>query len=383
MAESGKSGPEPHHGAMSVVVCGSFGFLNAGDEAVPLAVADIAQDLGLSVKLAKLSRWEATPDQSVLDLGPAHESKRKDLSHSAVLYAGGGIIDASPNCVLRRCHGHVREMHPRSISALAVSVESGVRYSWMTRRRLRRYLGDMSHISVRDAVSYDSLTAILGRKDVEVAGDLVLSMRAEEPHGFDLPEKPFLAVTLAPVWSHELAWRNWIARELAAIAEELDLSVFFVPCSPGEKKDLLEHEAVAQMTRSLTAKDVSICRGAGGEPRKLAGIYARASLTVGLRLHACIMSWAQRTPFAGVAYHPKLTGFARTAGVSDWLIPNELPSQQTPGAYGYAWAQLGLRKNALLNVAGEAISRPVFDALDMFKETQRHLLRHILDAERK
>lgn len=363
---------------MSVVVCGSFGFLNAGDEAVPLAVADIADDIGLSIKLAKLSRWESTPDPSVLDLGPAHESKRRDFSHSAVLYAGGGIIDASPNCVLRRCHGHIREMHPRSVSALAVSVESGVRYSWMTKRKLMRYLGDMSHISVRDAVSHDSLMEILGRKDVEVAGDLVLSMRAAEPHGLALPERPFVAVTVAPVWAHEPDWRNWMARELATLADELDLSVFFVPCSPNEKGDLLEHEAVAQMTRALTGKDVRICRDTGGDPRKLAGIYARASLTVGLRLHACIMSWAQRTPFAGIAYHPKLAGFAQTARVSNWLVPRELPSQQAPGAYGYAWTQLGLRKDALLIAAREAMSSPTFEVLDTFKQTQRRMLRRIL-----
>jgi polysaccharide pyruvyl transferase WcaK-like protein len=269
-------------------------------------------------------------------------------------------------------------MRPESVSAFGVNVESGVLYSWLAKRKLRRYLGDMDHISVRDVLSQEALEGILRRGDVEIVGDLVLSMRAEEPHGIALPEGPFIAVTLAPVWSHESGWREWIARELATLSDDLNLALLFVPCGFGEEKDIGEHEAVASMTGLLTNSQISMCMDASGNPRKLAGIYARASVTIGVRLHACIMSWAQRTPFVGVAYHPKLVGFARTVGVLDWLVPSVFPACQAPGSYGYAWGELDLREDMLCNVAMAAMQEARFDTLEKFKGLQRRMLRRIL-----
>ena len=48
----------------------------------------------------------------------------------------------------------------------------------------------------------------------------------------------------------------------------------------------------------------------------------------------------------GLAYHPKLVGFARTVGIERFILPNEVHMQRN-GQYGNGFHELAIEKTAL------------------------------------
>src|SRR5262245_33062253 len=85
--------PMDEANTVRLTVCGSFGFGNAGDEAVPIALADIGAYLGFSMNVNVVGRFDEPALSQVIGLGPRDASRRETLRGYPLLLSGGGIIE--------------------------------------------------------------------------------------------------------------------------------------------------------------------------------------------------------------------------------------------------------------------------------------------------
>jgi polysaccharide pyruvyl transferase WcaK-like protein len=214
-------------------------------------------------------------------------------------------------------------------------------------------------------MSAEVLRAVAPKSQVQVCGDSVLWMKPAEQAPAEVQSLGrMVAVSLAPRWSREEAFGLWLAEHLARLARRLEATVVFVPFSTRFDDDRAEHRKVAGLMRQRDAEVRTLCLEADLGPRQVAAVLGRAVLTVGMRLHACVMAYGQRRPFVGLAYHPKIAAFGQTAGCRQFVLPAAVPPRQTAGAYGYSLAATGLLQADLASAGLEAVEKSRFEKLD-------------------
>lgn len=364
--------------ATPLVVAGSFGFGNAGDEAVPLAIADLASELGFNVSVDVLSRFDEPATRDVIGLGAQDTVRRRALLDRVVLLSGGGVVEPRSRAVLTRLAPWLRQARPIDAMLYAAAVESGVSYGWRSRSGLKRHLRQLRRLCVRDVRSAAALGQLTSRS-VEIIGDSVLWLRpdAQLPEALAAVDR-YVAVSLAPRWSEDAGWREWISGQLVEIGQALDVGIVFVPCSSEFDDDRVEHAAVAKLMRQRDPDRRIVELDDIDSPRSICAVFGRSILTIGMRLHACVMAYAQQTPCVGLVYHPKLLGFAETVGVERFFLPGQPPRVQSDQAYGFSFADTHLAETDLLRCAQTALESTSFERLAGFKESLAHVLGEVL-----
>jgi hypothetical protein len=351
----------------TICVCGSFGYGNAGDEAVPLAIADMAASLGVQLHIDVLTRFSNPPSAGIVGTGSRYAQQREDLLDRPILLCGGGIVEPNETCVLSKC-GELIRRNREGAAIFAGSVEHGVKYGWLRRRRIARLLRHMRGICVRDELSAEALARIVPERtsEIEVVGDCVLWLAADDTYMMPEEAGEFIAVTLCPRWSGSEAWHGWIAGQLAEVAQHLACAVVFVPFSVQHDDDRAEHRIVQRRLKEDYPRIRAFCVEEALSPRQLKGVLGRASAVVGMRLHACVMAYAAERPCVALGYHPKIHGFARTVGGGVGVMPAEMPGGQTAD-YGYSFETSGLREHRLLPCVAAAMERRDFGRLGRLK----------------
>jgi polysaccharide pyruvyl transferase WcaK-like protein len=353
-----------------LTVCGSFGFGNAGDEALPLAIADLAHSHGMNAEIQVLGRFPRPALPHVIGLDVQDEARRATLKGSPILVAGGGVVEPDPGCVLLRCQDYLRQSFSPHISLFAANVESGKKYNWRMQFRIKRLLQQFDRLYVRDVLSAEVLRSLLPKKSVEVIGDTVLWMKPA-------PTKPqciaslgsFITVTLASQvgWKNDPSWHPWIARELAELAHQLNAAIVFLPFSVLYDPDCAEHRRVADEVQRYNPHVNVVCIEEALEPRNISTIIDASMLMVSMRLHGCVMAFARQVPFVALAYHPKLVGFAQSVDWAPFCLPANAPQSQSVGAYGYAFSDIRLETNELVDTGLKALDYNSFNKLETYK----------------
>lgn len=373
MSQLGNNSVRP----LRLTVAGSFGYGNAGDEGAPLAICDLARSLGYKATVDVLSRFNEPAESKVIGLGPRDTSRRRAIADQPLLFVGGGIVEPISRCTLWRI---ARWRHQAGVpySALfGASVETGRRYGWSVRRRMQGELRLIRRLYTRDLPSQRTLAAIGTNRPVEAIGDVLLYLEpaSEMPAPLhDLQGSRYIAVNLAPRWKDDGQWYPWITEGLAAVARRLDAGLAFIPCTQQFDRDQDEHEAVAQLLRRNGFDRPIVCLGDGYSPREIAAAFGDATLTIGMRLHACVMSYARRVPWLALAYHPKLSGFAETVEQSQHVLPPTLPASQSTQLYGYTFSALNLADCNLERAAMEAVESSSFHKLEPLRLRLAHAL---------
>jgi len=367
---------------MNLTVCGSFGFRNAGDEAVPLAISDLAGSMGMSLETVQLSRYEKPDLEEIVGLGGRDKSRREELKDRTRLYIGGGIIEPNEHCVFLKCEKYAAPGRSAQRSLFAASVEFDVKYGWLDRYRIRRAAESLQYLYVRDVLSAEMLQDILPGRTIEVVGDSVLQM---QPAATTLPELyhigPYIAVSLAPRWQNDPDWHRWISTELALTAGALGAAIVFVPMSVKYDSDLPAHHEAARGIREAYP-DIRVHELKQElPPRMISRIFGDAALVISMRLHGAVMAYAQQSPFIALSYHPKLQGFAKTVGLEDYCLPRMLPSRQSKNVYGYNFRDLGLEKYRLAERALHALEETDFSALNSLIMKQRSAFTKVLETQ--
>lgn len=353
---------------------GSFGYGNIGDEAVPNAFMHMARAAGKDLNVLPVSRFAKAPMPDIVYRDDMARLKDADLSGRTFFLSGGGIVEPHEHSCLNRLAELRGKTAPFRIQPFAVSCEPGVRFGFRERRRVRQLLQGLPEVLVRDEISQRALERIFHDAPVRVIGDIVLWLEAEplpERHAGDLPER-YVAVSLASVWN-DSEFFGWMAAELAEISRRLDATILLVPISNAVGDDMVQHRALCETLTGdfkVPAQVFDFRDEPFPKPEWIAEIYGRASLVVSSRLHGCVIAFASRTPFVGIGYHPKLQGFARTVGWEAMIVPQMLPSRQTPGTYGYSWGDLAVVPGAAVAAAENALEHGDFSAKDYFRMKQ-------------
>jgi polysaccharide pyruvyl transferase WcaK-like protein len=110
------------------------------------------------------------------------------------------------------------------------------------------------------------------------------------------------------------------------LIEQFTARIIFIPqCS-------YEHGTTAEDDRTVARRILAGMRNQqrahllDGQYRAEAvmGLYHCLDVALSTRLHGAVFSAAARTPFAALAYLPKVEGFLRQAGMQEWRIGMEM-----------------------------------------------------------
>jgi polysaccharide pyruvyl transferase WcaK-like protein len=370
--------------SLQLTICGSFGFGNAGDEAVPLAISDLAESADIDINMNILSRFDKPTMKNVIGLNERYWEKQQKLRNSSMLLTGGGIIESRDNSVLFRCSSYLRKSFTSTLALYGANVEFGVNYNWFKKQKIKKLLKEFDFLFVRDVLSAEVLGNIVSDKTVEVIGDPVLWMKSSSQVTHVLPcSKPFIAVILAsPVsWKDDLAWRGWISNQLSSLAMELNSPIVFLPFAVLHDKDIEHHRQIANQIRQINPDMEIYCLEDNLTPRELAGVLSKSLITISMRLHGCVMSFAQKVPFVPLVYHPKVMGFLQTVGWQRFSLPPKLPQFQSKSCYGYSFIDSNLIETNLLETALDALENGSFEQLEILKSKSYNAFLKICELE--
>ena len=365
-----------------LVVFGSFGFGNVGDEAVPYAVEDLLSSTPEEYQISVVSRFDSPRLQNVLGLSDRYAKQHAEFIEAPVIICGGGIIEPREMCCALRFGKYLKTHDPLKSSIFAGSFEFGVDYGWSVKRKLRRVFSTLDRIYTRDFISELYLRENFPELEVTTVGDIVLGLRAPDLRSFavEYGNKSYITVCLSSAWSNSAEWYEWIAKELQVLSNDLDMPLLFVPMSCDKSDDdRVEHQKVISKIKSLRPIHDPVAIEQVMSPRDMAAVFRDSLLVISMRLHGCVMSYGQMTPFVGLSYHPKLSGFAKTVGWQHFVVPHtDLPIRQDLGQYGYAFSSLHLRPGDLCRVSGQALEFGSFNLLPLFKEGLEQSLKNWL-----
>lgn len=355
---------------MKLTVCGSFGFGNVGDEAIPQAIQDMAEMRRTPVIVDVLSRFDRPEITSVIGLGEQDKQRRESLQGQPIMMSGGGIIEPRDYATLFRCKRFLQSEFTPHASLFCVSVDAGLKYGFRNTWRIRHATRNIDKIYVRDVLSEQVLRGILPGKPIETIGDMALWLAPSTNVPTDNQNLPnhYIAVSLSGCWKDDPAWYNWISGELCTLAREHEADIVFIPMSCHASDDDREEHRHIRDHMFQRAPDINaILLEDPLMPKVVAHLFAEASLVVTMRLHGCVMAYAQQTPFVGISYHPKLYGFVDTVGWGDALIPLIRPKHQSDGMYGYKFDALNIEQGMLVSAASRAVLHGDFSRLEDYK----------------
>lgn len=367
------------------VVSGSFGFGNAGDEAVLLALQDLAAAVGVRATFQAVGRYDQPALSTVLGIGVEDRGLRLALRGEPLLYAGGGVIEARCECVLVRCASVLEELNPPFAALFAAAVDTSVTYPFLLRRRIRQIVNRMDFLFTRDVASAEMLSALCPgrRKEIECIGDSVLWLRPAEAVPEAISARPYVAVALTSAWDGDPTWDDWISAQLISLCRTLKTDLTFVPLSTRADDDRLVHRRIL---RRIQQKDYHVRATSLEdelEARTILAILGGARLVVGMRLHACVMAYSQRVPFVGLPYHPKIPAFAATVKHERCVLAGEAATAKRDPLRCYSFAQLELAKTDLVATAMRTLDDRRFEQLEVLRLRLVDGFKTIMNRHRK
>jgi polysaccharide pyruvyl transferase CsaB len=322
----------------AIGITGSYGGLNAGDEAILTSMITtlrraVDDDVALTVFSRVASHTRAHHDVEVAV--PVRDLARKEaLEHVAsldlLLLGGGGILyDGEARQYLRE----VRLAQQAGISTMAYAVGAGPLTYAEDRRAVRETLPRMDAVTVRDAGANRILEDIDLDCEVEVTADPALLLDAQRfgetqlrlegiPPGrrlvgLSLREPGLAAPDLDAAASHRV-----LAHIADFAADRFECDIVFIPMEECDVR--LAHAVIALMTRAHRAHVLT----GGYEPRQLLGLMEHLTMVIGMRLHVLMFAALAGVPVFALPYAPKVTDFLDGVG----MPPNARVTSESVGA---------------------------------------------------
>jgi polysaccharide pyruvyl transferase CsaB len=308
----------------AIGICGSYGGLNLGDEAILTVAIEQLRTAVPGVELTVFTRdvchtrahhdvdraidaRTAFRDELIAELG------RLDL----LLLGGGGILyDRESESYL-----HV----PRIAQAMGVptatyAIGVGPLERHVERQAVADVLNGMAAITVRDQGTRRLLEQIGVTNDIAVTADPALLLRpaAAPPPEIDWHELSRerhlvgMSVREPGGITHGLeegVYHRLLANAADFVAERFDANLVFVPM---ERQDIGHaHRVIAEMGSPDRAW---VMKGTYG-PREVLAMMGALDLAIGMRLHFVIFAALAGVPVLALPYAAKVTGFLERLGV--------------------------------------------------------------------
>jgi len=307
---------------MKILISGYYGFGNVGDEAVLQGAIDGLQDIAPGSHISVLS---LDPDKTKhnfhVDAIPRNDffTVLRAISHSDVFISGGGTLfqdSTSIRSVLYYLFLMQMALWMRKKVVVFAQGFGPIRSS-ITHYLLQTVLRRVHLILLRDPKALHEMekSGISG-PPIHVTGDPAFLLKPAakneiakllEREGIVLDGRPIAAICVRKlVRTQSLAEQEQMRVALAKTADylvtERGMRVVFVNFQP--RTDV--EEAIRILNLMTHTADVILREYL---PSELLGFLGEAHLVIGMRLHALIFASSMGTPFIGLSYDPKVSGF--------------------------------------------------------------------------
>jgi polysaccharide pyruvyl transferase CsaB len=307
-----------------VLISGYYGFGNLGDEAL---LDVIVSRLRAAYPAGSIDVLSADPAATTARLN-VESTQRADLGAvrraidraDVVLSGGGGLLQNVTSLRSLLYYAGIVRTATRAHKRTMIFAQSIGPLDVFGRAVVRACCGGVSAATVRDESSRRLLTSLLPNVRVERTADPVFLFEPDavpldlEAEGLAGPG-PLVIVSVRR-WQHQEATIALLAAAVDRLAEEHGAHVAFLPL--GGAPDAEVSTSVIRRAKSapLLLPEMTLSQAAQ--------IIGRASLVIGMRLHALIIAARLGVPFSAVPYDPKVSAL-----LTDLRYP--LPPLFVPG----------------------------------------------------
>ena len=309
---------------MVVALSGYYGFNNAGDEAILLAIIREARRRGIEPVVFSADPINTEKTYNVKAVSRTSAKALGEIARSEGLLSGGGGL-------LQNKTSNKSLIYYLSLIYFAQVLRKP---SWI----FGQSLGPLSPageklvspalrgsraVVVRDRQSYD-LASRLGtaKSRLLLGADVALLL---EPPRVGRDER---LVTLIPRGNIPNE-ANLRLREVGWRLRELGYEVLILGFQPGYDEKALE------IFKGFT-------RESSGDPKRILYLIAQSGYVLSLRLHGLILAAVAGTPYAGGSYDPKIKAFCEESGAPYWELPGDPDAMLRVAAH-----RVGPNKSAL------------------------------------
>jgi polysaccharide pyruvyl transferase CsaB len=307
----------------AVGICGSYGGLNLGDEAILTVVLQQLRSTFRDVELTVFTRNVGhTQEQHRVDrVVDARVACRDELVDEirrldVLLLGGGGILyDRESESYL-----HV----PRIAQALGVptatyAIGAGPLERHDERRAVADVLNGMAAITVRDVSTRRLLEQIGVTADIVVTADPALLLEAAPVDGAlerqgIAHDRHLVGMSVREPGGSTHGLEDGVYHRLLAnaadfVADRFDANVVFIPM---EQEDVRHaHRVIAEMGVPDRAW---VLKGTHG-PREMLGLIGELDFAIGMRLHFLIFAALSGVPVVALPYAAKVSAFLDSVGL--------------------------------------------------------------------
>ncbi len=302
----------------NIVISGYYGFHNAGDEAMLLAILQALRQTFDRPEITVISgNPRATADTFHVDTVPRFGilSILKAIFRSDLLISGGGSL-------LQDVTSWKSMIYYLTIIIVAVLFRKQVflysqgigpvRYR-VIRIILKHVLNHVDAITVRDKESKGFLQRLGVHRTIYTTADAVLSLAPVSlDHGKGILErnhidrsKKLVGIAIRS-WADTERWMVPFRQFVERLASEKDVSVVLIPMQFPEDKVTAE-KLETKMSHVYVLKESYTIE-------ELISLMGNMDAVIGMRLHAMIFSALMHVPFLGISYDPKIDNFLALIG---------------------------------------------------------------------
>lgn len=308
------------HGPFKVGICGSYGGLNLGDEAIlnsiihqlrnalPVEITVFSRNAADTLARHRIERAVAVREMTQAEVQP--EVERLDLF---ILGGGGILFDSELKAFLREAMLALEAGVPLMVYA----VSAGPLKERASQQLVAEALNRAAVVTVRDRLSKRTLEEAGVTREVEVTADPALLLE-----GAPLPESALVQAHLesrrrqlvgmsvrepggAAPELDETQYHGLLASAADYMIDRFDADVLLIPMERRVLDLQHSHAVVAQMLQPQRARVLSEELSEG----QLLTLMRRLDFAVGMRLHFLIFAALQGVPFVALPYSPKVSGF--------------------------------------------------------------------------
>jgi polysaccharide pyruvyl transferase CsaB len=327
------------NGNSKILITGSYGQGNTGDEAILTAIVDQLRARMPDARLVVVAGdTETIRDQFGVETvwwgdwaGIAQAVRQSDM----VIQGGGGIFfdysgfhpwnlfeNGAPDLAHYGGFSLLANLYRKPFMIYGVGVGPLISDSGREMVKIAHSLADK--ITVRDVESKSTLEELgIESNRIEVTADPAFSMRpADEArareilseHGIDC-SRPVIGVTARP-WDYEITQSEWeqsLADAISELAHSKQAQILLIPFHKGYDDGPLSRIR----ERLRTASEVFVLGNVHGNqyvPNEIAGVIGACDLLIGMRLHSILFAILTATPAVALAYDPKVRSLARRIG---------------------------------------------------------------------
>lgn len=307
----------------AVGICGSYGGLNLGDEAIlTVALEQFRLELPevettVFTRDVRHTREHHDVDRVVDARGACRDELADEISRlDLVLIGGGGILyDREAESYL-----HV----PRIAQALGVrtatyAIGAGPLERHEERRAVADVLNGMAAITVRDVATRRLLEQIGVTREITVTADPALLLEPARADGVlerqgITRERHLVGMSVREPGGSTHGLEDGLYHRLLAnaadfVADRFDANVVFMPM---EHQDMRHaHRVIAEMGGPDRAW---VLKGTHG-PKEMLGLIGQLDLAIGMRLHFLIFAALAGVPVVALPYASKVTAFLDRVGL--------------------------------------------------------------------